>query len=196
MNIVFLRFTCKGSYFVLFLHGNRKTILKRGRKSPLFFLIMIAKKEIIRLAQERINELDNGNYLVDVNISSKNAINVKMDNLHGGVSVKDCVSVSRNIEHNLDRDQEDFELQVSSPGIDQPFMVHQQYLKNVGRNVTVTTLSEEIISGELIKADQKEISIKEIKTEKNKLTNKKQQVETIHQILMSEVRETKLIISF
>ena len=157
---------------------------------------MIEKKEIIRLAQERINELDNGNYLVDVNISSKNAINVRMDNLYSGVSVKDCVSVSRNIEHNLDREQEDFELQVSSPGIDQPFMVHQQYLKNVGRNVTVTTLSEEIISGELIKADQKEISIKEIKTEKNKLTNKKQQVETIHQILMSEVRETKLIISF
>ena len=157
---------------------------------------MIAKKEIIRLAQERINELDNGNYLVDVNISSKNAINVKMDNLYGGVSVKDCVSVSRNIEHNLDRDQEDFELQVSSPGLDQPFMVHQQYLKNVGRNVTVTTFSEEIFSGELIKADLKEISIKEIKTEKNKLTKKKQQVETIHKISMSEVRETKLIISF
>ena len=78
---------------------------------------MIAKKEIIRLAQERINELDNGNYLVDVNISSKNAIKVKMDNLHGGVSVKDCVSVSRNIEHNLDRDQEDFELQVFFPRI-------------------------------------------------------------------------------
>ena len=147
---------------------------------------MIAKKEIIRLAQERIHELDNGNYLVDVNISSKNAINVKMDNLYGGVSVKDCVSVSRNIEHNLDRDQEDFELQVSSPGLDQPFMVYQQYLKNVGRNVTVTTFSEEIFSGELIKADLKEISIKEIKTEKNKLTKKKQQVETIHQISMSE----------
>ena len=157
---------------------------------------MIAKKEIIRLAQERINELDNGNYLVDVNISSKNAINVRMDNLQGGVSVKDCVSVSRNIEHNLDREQEDFELQVSSPGIDQPFMVHQQYTKNVGRKVTVTTNSEEVITGELIKANQEEIFIKEIKTEKNKVTNKKQQVETIHQLLMSNVRETKLIISF
>ena len=157
---------------------------------------MIAKKEIIRLAQERINELDNGNYLVDVNISSKNAINVRMDNLNGGVSVKDCVSVSRNIEHNLDREQEDFELQVSSPGIDQPFMVHQQYTKNVGRKVTVTTNSEEVITGELIKANNEEISIKEIKTEKNKVTNKKQQVETIHQLLMSNVRETKLIISF
>lgn len=157
---------------------------------------MIAKKEIIRLAQERIDELDNGNYLVDVNISSKNAINVRMDNLQGGVSVKDCVSVSRNIEHNLDREQEDFELQVSSPGIDQPFMVHQQYTKNVGRDVTVTTNIEEVITGELIKANQEEISIKEIKTEKNKLTNKKQQVETIHQLLMSEVKETKLIISF
>ena len=157
---------------------------------------MIAKKEIIRLAQERINELDNGNYLVDVNISSKNAINVRMDNLHGGVSVKDCVSVSRNIEHNLDREQEDFELQVSSPGLDQPFMVHQQYIKNVGREVTVTTKDEAVISGELLKASQDEIAIKEIKTEKNKLTNKRQKVETIHQLTMSEVRETKLIISF
>ena len=157
---------------------------------------MIAKKEIIRLAQERINELDNGNYLVDVNISSNNAIIVRMDNLHSGVSVKDCVSVSRNIEHNLDREQEDFELQVSSPGLDQPFMVQQQYLKNIGRNVMVTTFNEEIMSGELIKENQKEISIKDIKTVKNKLTNKKQQLETIHQISMSEIRETKLIISF
>ena len=130
---------------------------------------MILKKEVVKLAEERIKELDNGNYLVDVTISAKNSIRVKIDNLNGGVSVKDCVSVSRNIEHNLDREQEDFELQVSSPGIDQPFMVQQQYLKNVGRNVSVTTFSEEIISGELIKANQTEISIKEIKTEKNRI---------------------------
>ena len=157
---------------------------------------MIAKKEIIRLAQERINELDNGNYLVDVNISSKNAIKVKMDNLHGGVSVKDCVSVSRNIEHNLDRDQEDFELQVSSPGLDQPFMVMQQYLKNIGKQVSVTTQTNEILTGELVEATKKEIYIRELKVEKNRTTKKKEQIENIHHLLMDEVRETKLIISF
>ena len=150
---------------------------------------MIVKKEIIRLAQERINELDNGNYLVDVNISSKNAINVRMDNLHGGVSVKDCVSVSRNIEHNLDREQEDFELQVSSPGIDQPFMVQQQYLKNVGRNVTVTTSTEEIISGELIQCVLTQRFTKNSKIEDQALLeylSKKYPSEYIYQISLKE----------
>ena len=143
---------------------------------------MILKKEIVRLAEERINELDNGNYLVDVTISPKNSITVKMDNLNGGVSVKDCVSVSRNIEHNLDREQEDFELQVSSPGLDQPFMVMQQYVKNIGNQVSVTTQKNETLTGELIEASKKEISLRELKVEKNKTTKKKEQIENIHHL--------------
>ena len=157
---------------------------------------MISKKEVVKLAQERIKELDNGNYLVDVTISPKNSIRVKMDNLNGGVSVKDCVSVSRNIEHNLDREQEDFELQVSSPGLDQPFMVMQQYLKNIGKQVSVTTQTNETLTGELVEASKKEISLRELKVEKNKTTKKKVQIENIHHLLMDEIRETKLIISF
>ena len=157
---------------------------------------MISKKEVVKLAQERIQELDNGNYLVDVTISPKNSIRVKMDNLNGGVSVKDCVSVSRNIEHNLDREHEDFELQVSSPGLDQPFVVMQQYLKNIGKQVYVTTQNNEILTGELVEATKKEISIRECKVKKNKTTKKKEQIENIHHLLMDEIRETKLIISF
>ena len=49
------------------------------------------------------------------------------------------MSVSRNIEHNLDREKEDFELSVSSPGLDQPFVVPQQYLKNIGRKISAIT---------------------------------------------------------
>ena len=157
---------------------------------------MITKKEITRLAQERINELDNGNYLVDVMISSKNAISVKIDNFNGGVSVKDCVSVSRNIEHNLDREVEDFELQVSSPGIDQPFVVHEQFLKNIGKQVSVTLKNQKVLIGELIIVTENQLSIKEITIEKNKATKKKENIETVHQLLMSDIRETKLIISF
>ena len=157
---------------------------------------MISKKEVVKLAQERIQELDNGNYLVDVTISPKNSIIVKIDNLNGSVSVKDCVSVSRNIEHNLDREHEDFELQVSSPGLDQPFVVMQQYLKNIGKQVYVTTQNNEILTGELVEATKKEISIRECKVKKSKTTNKKEQIENIHHLLMDEIRETKLIISF
>ena len=157
---------------------------------------MISKKEVVKLAQKRIQDLDNGNYLVDVTISPKNFIRVKMDNINGGVSVKDCVSVSRNIEHNLDRELEDFELQVSSPGLDQPFVVMQQYLKNIGKQVSVTTQTNGTLRGELIKATKKKISIREFKVEKNKTTKKKEQIENIHHFLMDEIRETKLIISF
>tara|TARA_X000000950_G_scaffold160771_3_gene196719 strand:+ start:17233 stop:17706 length:474 start_codon:yes stop_codon:yes gene_type:complete len=157
---------------------------------------MISKKKIIKLAEERINELNNGNYLVAVDISSKNAIKVKMDNINQGVSVKDCVSVSRNIEHNLDREKEDFELQVTSPGLDQPFVVINQYLKNLGNKVTVTTTSNAVLIGELLEANKKEITIKEIKIKKNTANRKKETIEDIHQIMMSEIKETKLIISF
>ncbi|MDA9809770.1 ribosome assembly cofactor RimP [Flavobacteriales bacterium] len=157
---------------------------------------MISKKEVIKLAEERINELDNGNYLVAVSISSKNSIRVKMDNLNGGVSVKDCVSVSRNIEHNLDREKEDFDLQVSSPGLDQPFVVAKQYLKNLGNQVTVTKANDEVLNGELLKANDQEIFLREIKIEKNKITKKKEKIENTHQLLISEIKETKLIISF
>ena len=157
---------------------------------------MISKREIIKLAEERINELNNGNYLVAVDISAKNSIKVKMDNINQGVSIKDCVSVSRNIEHNLDREKEDFELQVSSPGLDQPFVVINQYLKNLGNKVTVTTKSNTVLIGELLEANKKEITLKEIKIKKNKATKKKETIENIHQIMMSEIKETKLIISF
>ena len=157
---------------------------------------MISKREIIKLAEERINELNNGNYLVAVHISAKNSIKVKMDNINQGVSIKDCVSVSRNIEHSLDREKEDFELQVSSPGLDQPFVVINQYLKNLGNKVTVTTKSNTVLIGELLEANKKEITLKEIKIKKNTTTKKKETIENIRQIMMSEIKETKLIISF
>ncbi len=157
---------------------------------------MISKEKIIELAQERIQELDNGNYLVEVNISPKNAITVKMDNLNGGVSIKDCVSVSRNIEHNLDREIEDFELQVTSPGLDQPFKVDQQYQKNIGNKISVLTLDNQSFNGELIEFSDQTVKLKEINIVKNKLTKKKETVEEIHLLKIGQIKETKLIISF
>lgn len=157
---------------------------------------MISKEKIIELAQERIQELDNGNYLVEVNISPKNAITVKMDNLNGGVSIKDCVSVSRNIEHNLDREIEDFELQVTSPGLDQPFKVDQQYQKNIGNKISVLTLDNQSFNGELIGFSDQIVKLKEINIVKNKLTKKKETVEEIHLLKIGQIKETKLIISF
>jgi len=112
---------------------------------------MLDKKIIKSLAEERINELNNGLYIVELSVSSKNVIQVEIDKLKGGVSVEDCISVSRNIEHNLDRDKEDFELHVSSAGLDKPLRHVNQYAKNVGRVLSVLGIDGKMQEGELVK---------------------------------------------
>src|SRR5690554_5054700 len=98
---------------------------------------MLNKENIEKLALERINELDKGLFIVDISISPKNVIQVELDCEDGNVAILDCVSVSRNIEHNLDREEQDFELSVSSAGLDRPFRVLKQYYKNIGQEVKV-----------------------------------------------------------
>mmetsp|Transcript_31008 Transcript_31008/g.41115 ORF Transcript_31008/g.41115 Transcript_31008/m.41115 type:complete len:82 (+) Transcript_31008:45-290(+) len=79
---------------------------------------MISKIKVRELVEERMDELDNGLFIVELNISSSNAIYVELDKHEGSVSVDDCIRVSRNVEHNLDREEQDFELHVSSAGLD------------------------------------------------------------------------------
>jgi len=77
-----------------------------------------------------------GLFLVAVKVSSANRITVMADK-NDGITIEECVAIHRHIENNLDRDKEDFELQVSSPGLDLPFSVIEQYYKNQGRKVEV-----------------------------------------------------------
>ena len=155
---------------------------------------MITKEKVIALAEERIKELGNDNYLVQVTISSKNHIMVILDNIHSGVSINDCISVSRNIEHNLDRSIQDFQLEVTSPGLDQPFVVDQQYVKNIGRNLQVTTHDDHVVMGELVKVNDSSISLVEHKMSKNNKSKKIIIGDTIF-IDKSKIKESKLIIS-
>ena len=77
-----------------------------------------------------------GMFLVAVKVSSANRITILADK-NDGITIDECVAIHRHIENNLDRDKEDFELQVSSPGLDLPFGVIEQYYKNEGRKVEV-----------------------------------------------------------
>jgi ribosome maturation factor RimP len=77
-----------------------------------------------------------GIFLVAVKVSSANRITVLADK-NEGITIDECVAIHRHIENNLDRDKEDFELQVSTPGLDLPFGVIEQYYKNEGRKVEV-----------------------------------------------------------
>jgi ribosome maturation factor RimP len=95
---------------------------------------MIAKDKIRKLVEDQIEGTDL--FIVDVKVSSANKITVLVDT-HKGITIDECITVSRHIEKNLDRDKEDFELMVSSPGLEMPFVVLEQYFKNEGKKVAV-----------------------------------------------------------
>ena len=98
-------------------------------------------------------------FLVDLKISSDNRINVAIDG-DNGIVIDDCVELSRKIENSLDREVEDFELNVASAGIDSPLKLKRQYKKNVGRDITVTTFDGETVTGTLLSADDDVISVR------------------------------------
>ncbi|GAB5417196.1 MAG: ribosome assembly cofactor RimP [Crocinitomicaceae bacterium] len=157
---------------------------------------MISKVKVRELVEERMAELDNGLFIVELNISSSNAIYVELDKHEGGVSVEDCIRVSRNVEHNLDREEQDFELHVSSAGLDKGLRVFAQYLKNIGRKVKVKFAESGSIEGELIAATQKEITVQTTRKERIEGRKKKETIIEDHVIPMDQIKETKIVISF
>jgi len=158
---------------------------------------MISKSKVEKLIAERIAEHDPNLFVVELNISASNVISVELDKKGGNVSVEDCIKVSRNIEHNLDREAEDFELNVSSAGLDKGLRVLAQYEKNIGREVKVKRNDGAgALQGVLKAASDQEIVLETTRKEKIEGKKKKETiVEQIH-IPMSEVKETKIIISF
>ena len=101
---------------------------------------------------------DAGCFLVDIRVDKSNRILVHVDR-DEGVSITDCVNISRELETKLDRDSEDFALEVSSPGLDSPFKVIEQYYKNRGNKVKVVLEGGETLEGILNEVSNKDIVI-------------------------------------
>ena len=155
---------------------------------------MISKKRVLELIDQRFEELGNGLFLVDISISKSNSIKVEIDKHEGGVSVSDCMAVSRNVEHNLDREEEDFEIHVSSAGIDRPLRILPQYIKNIGRTVDVVLKDGSKFEGVLLSASEKELTIET--TEIVKIDKKKQTIVEQKTFAMDQISETKIVITF
>lgn len=169
----------------------------RGQVVPSFCTLkMITKQLIEQLANDRIQERNLDVYIVDIRISSANNIIVELDSMSGGVAINDCVAVSRNIEHNLDRETQDFSLEVASAGLDKPFRVFKQYVKNIGKNVQVKTEDKGKIEGVLKSANENEIIITTREKRRIEGRKKKEWFEEDVMIKMNEIKETKLIITF
>jgi ribosome maturation factor RimP len=127
-------------------------------------------------------------FLVEVQVKKGNVINVFIDG-DKGVKIDECVKISRLIESTLDREVEDYELLVSSPGAERPFVMNRQYNKYLDREIRVTTKDE-------IKREGKLKSISQEGIELEIIIGKKGQEIRIEQILFSDIREAKPVISF
>lgn len=121
---------------------------------------------------------------------------VEIDREQGSVSIEDCVSISRNIEHNLDREAEDFSLQVSSAGLDQPLRVYKQYIKNIGRPVKVKMPDKGSFEGTIVSADEIGFTIETKEKRTIEGRKKKEWVTEKLPFKYNEIKETKLIITF
>ncbi|NEW82708.1 MAG: ribosome assembly cofactor RimP [Mariniphaga sp.] len=110
---------------------------------------MIAKEKIQILVDEVMSD---DMFIVDITVGTGNSISVLVDS-DAGISVGECVQISRHIEGSLDREVEDFSLEVSSPGLSLPLKVLRQYLKNIGREVEAVTKSGEKQKGILKSAN-------------------------------------------
>lgn len=127
-------------------------------------------------------------FLVEVQVKKGNVINIFIDS-DKGVTIDECVKITRLIESKYDRDIEDYELRVSSPGIERPFVMNRQYNKYLDREIEVITNAEikkegilKSISGEGI-----EMAVK---------MGKKGKEISLEKILFSDIKEAKAVISF
>jgi ribosome maturation factor RimP len=154
---------------------------------------MLSKKQIKSLIENRLDGSDA--FLVDLRIDAANKIEVEVDTREG-VSIQRCVELSRFLESELDNETNDFELLVSSPGLDKAYKVYEQYEKNIGREVALKLKDGGKQNGQLLKVDQGGIvlTVKEKKAIEGK--KKKQWVTEELPFTFNEIEETKTVISF
>ena len=134
-------------------------------------------------------------FLVDIEVTPDNKIVVEIDHAEG-VWIDDCVELSRFIESKLDREEEDYELEVGSAGIGQPFKVLQQYLIHIGKEVEVLTREGKKLEGVLKDANEETMTVTVMKKVKPEGAKRPKLVEEDVTFKYEEIKYTKYLISF
>lgn len=133
-------------------------------------------------------------FLISLIISEDNAIKVIVDG-DEGVSVEDCMFISRTIEHNLDREEQDFSLEVMSAGAASPLLERRQFAKNIGRTLEVKTQTD-TIEAVLVDADEDEIVLEWKAREPKPVGKGKVTVQKKANISYNDIVEAKVMIKF
>jgi ribosome maturation factor RimP len=161
----------------------------------LLFLInkMIDQQLIKNIVENGIKGSDK--FIVDIKITPGNTIEVALDS-DTGISIDDCVAVSRYIEASLNRDEEDFELTVYSAGLSEPLKLLRQYRKHLGKEVEVLLKSSNKIKGVLSAVNEEAIEVNYQVKELIEGKKRKQSVNKTDRFKFDEIKTTKLVINF
>jgi ribosome maturation factor RimP len=154
---------------------------------------MIERQQVIDLTNEWL--ADKEYFLVDVAISKDNKITVEIDHADG-VWIEDCAELSRHIENGLGSESDDYELEVGSAGLGQPFKVIQQYKNHVGMEVEVLSKEGKKLKGILKEATNDRFTITITKKEKIEGAKRPQLVEEDIHFTYDSIKYTKYIINF
>lgn len=154
---------------------------------------MINKQTIIDLVNEHFAGTDK--FLVEVKILKGSVIEIYID-APNHILIADCVALSRFVEGSLDREKEDFELQVSSPGATESFKVLQQYQKYIGTKVKVVTKEGAKHEGILKSANENEFVLEETRREKKPVGKGNHTVVEDITLTYNQTKETKSVLPF
>ena len=160
---------------------------------PSFYKIMTFKEKVGQLLED-ILKGKTSLFLVDVTISDSYKVTITLDD-DNGVNLQDCIDVSRAIENNLDREEQDFSLEVASVGVGSPLKLIRQYKKNVGR-MLIVKLATTKIEAELIEANDESITLAWEAREPKKIGKGKETVQKKQVIPYSEIKEAIVTVTF
>lgn len=161
--------------------------------SPLLLLMVMLKTQVEELLAKALEE-NKKLFLIDFSITPDNAIRIVLDG-DEGVNLKDCMAISRAIEHNLDREEHDFSLEVTSAGAAEPIVMARQYPKNIGRKLVVKTAAENY-EGNLTEASENSITLEWKEREPKPVGKGKRTVQKRKKIAISEIDEAKVKLKF
>lgn len=152
------------------------------------------KEKVIELLNVALDERQDL-FLVELKITDDYKILVTLDG-DSGVNLQDCIDVSRAIEHNLDREDVDFALEVASAGASSPLQLPRQYKKNIGRKLKVVTKSNDVFEGLLTEASENEITLEWKAREPKKIGKGKETVDKVLHLSIDIIKQATVIISF
>jgi ribosome maturation factor RimP len=155
--------------------------------------MMLNKNTVQKLIDEFIIE-NESIFLVSLKISTSNQIEVLIDSF-SGIGIKNCMALSRHIENNLDREECDYSLTVSSAGLGEPFKVFKQYQKYIGKNINVFLKEGKELMGKMIEAEEGKGIILET-SRQEKIGKKKTNIIEQQSLDFDQIDKTKIVISF